>query len=207
LARQLKKQLPKSLILTFAPLGDKAALEQILIHATLDATFASLPLSAAEFEQAWAQGKPQFLAVGQIVLKELTEIFVQWQAIRRQMLSIDPDIFGRNLDDIEDQLDALHLNDFVYRIDVAHWRQYPRYLKALNMRLERLPNNLKRDTDAVAQLDPLMMKLGKRENEAKLAEFRWGLEELRISLFAQPMKTLYPVSVKRLEKLWADANG
>jgi ATP-dependent helicase HrpA len=75
------------------------------------------------------------------------------------------------------------------------------------MRLERLPNNLKRDTDAVAQLDPLMMKLGKRENEAKLAEFRWGLEELRISLFAQPMKTLYPVSVKRLEKLWADANG
>jgi ATP-dependent helicase HrpA len=207
LARQLKKQLPKSLILTFAPLGDKATLEQMLIHATLDATFASLPLSAAEFEQAWAQGKPQFLAVGQTVLKELTEIFVQWQAIRRQMLSIDPDIFGRNLDDIEDQLDALHLNDFVYRIDVAHWRQYPRYLKALNMRLERLPNNLKRDTDAVAQLDPLMMKLGKRENEAKLAEFRWGLEELRISLFAQPMKTLYPVSVKRLEKLWADANG
>jgi ATP-dependent helicase HrpA len=45
--------------------------------------------------------------------------------------------------------------------------------------------------------------LGKRENEAKLAEFRWALEELRISLFAQPMKTIGPISVKRLDKLWA----
>jgi len=116
---------------------------------------------------------------------------------------MDQAIFGRNLDDAEDQLDALHLNDFVYHIDVQHWRQYPRYLNALAIRLERLPNNLKRDTEAVSQLDPLMKRLGKRENEAKLAEFRWALEELRISLFAQPMKTIGPISVKRLDKLWA----
>ncbi|MFA9203712.1 MAG: DUF3418 domain-containing protein, partial [Flavobacteriales bacterium] len=109
--------------------------------------------------------------------------------------------------DIEDQLDALHLNDFVYRIDVQHWRQYPRYLKALAMRLERLPNNLTKDLQAVRQLDPHMSRLSGRENEAALAEYRWTVEELRISLFAQPMKTLGAVSPKRLDKLWADVNA
>lgn len=203
LARQLKKQLPKPLILTYAPLGDRAALEALLIHATLDATCTDLPMSQAAFDTAFAVDKPRFLSVGQTVLRELTDIFVQWQAIRRQLMAMDQAIFGRNLDDAEDQLDALHLNDFVYRIDVQHWRQYPRYLNALAIRLERLPNNLKRDTEAVSQLDPLMKRLGKRENEAKLAEFRWALEELRISLFAQPMKTIGPISVKRLDKLWA----
>ncbi len=207
LARQLKKQLPKAIILTYAPLGDKTALEALLIHATLDATFSDLPMTKAAYDAALAKDKPRFLSVGQTVLRELTDIFVQWQAIRRQLMSMDADIFGRNLDDAEDQLDALHLNDFVYRIDVQHWRQYPRYLNALNIRLERLPNNLKRDTEAVVQLDPLMTKIATRENEAKLSEFRWALEELRISLFAQPMKTLGPVSVKRLEKLWAEVSA
>jgi ATP-dependent helicase HrpA len=128
LARQLKKQLPKPLILTYAPLGDRAALEALLIHATLDATCTDLPMSQAAFDTAFAIDKPRFLSVGQTVLRELTDIFVQWQAIRRQLMAMDQAIFGRNLDDAEDQLDALHLNDFVYHIDVQHWRQYPRYL-------------------------------------------------------------------------------
>jgi len=106
------------------------------------------------------------------------------------------------MDDIEDQLDALHLNDFVYRIDNEHWRQYPRYLKALAMRIERLSNSLSKDTDAVKTLRPLMARIQGRDSETKLAEYRWLLEELRISLFAQPMKTRTPVSPTRLDKLW-----
>lgn len=206
LSRQLKKQLPKNLILTFSPLGDKAQLEALLAQASVDAAFADTPYTAAAFSAQLQVDKPRFLSVGQTVLAELTEIFVQWQTIRRQMLSFDLDVFGESIHDIEDQLDALHLNDFVYRIDVQHWRQYPRYLKALAMRLERLPNNLSKDLQAVRQLDPHMTRLSGRENESTLAEYRWAVEELRISLFAQPMKTLGAVSAKRLDKLWADVN-
>jgi ATP-dependent helicase HrpA len=57
----------------------------------------------------------------------------------------------------------------------------------------------------VSQIDPFMEKLIKHESEPKLQEFRWLLEEFRISLFAQPMKTKVPVSVKRLEKAWDEA--
>ena len=120
LSRQLKKQLPKNLILTFSPLGDKAQLEALLAQASVDAAFADTPYTAAAFAAQLAVDKPRFLAVGQTVLAELTEIFVQWQTIRRQMLSFDLEVFGESIHDIEDQLDALHLNDFVYRIDVQH---------------------------------------------------------------------------------------
>ncbi|MDE2419954.1 MAG: ATP-dependent RNA helicase HrpA [Gammaproteobacteria bacterium] len=202
LAKQLKKQLPKTLILTFAPLGNQAALENLLIRATLDATFQKLPMNKTEFDAMLAQDKPKFLSTGQQVLKELTEIFVSWQTIRRQLLTLNQNVFGRNMDDIEDQLDALHLNDFVYRIDPEHWRQYPRYLKALELRLERLPNSLSKDNDSIKVIDPFMLRLKDRDSEPALAEFRWSLEELRISLFAQPMKTRTPVSPTRLDKLW-----
>lgn len=202
LAKQLKKQLPKALILTFAPLGNQVALENLLVHATLDATFQKLPMNKAEFDAMLAQDKPKFLATGQQVLKELTEIFVSWQAIRRELLTLNQDVFGRNIDDIEDQLDALHLNDFVYRIDPEHWRQYPRYLKALELRLQRLKNGLSKDNEGLKVLDPFMIRLKDRDSEPALAEFRWLLEELRISLFAQPMKTRTPVSSTRLDKLW-----
>ncbi len=211
LARQLKKQLPKALILAFAPLGDKARLERLLITATLDATFlpeaADLPLSASAFSSLWTQRKGQFLSMGQTILRDLTDIFAQWQQVRSKLLMLDETVFKTSIHDIEDQLDGLHLADFVFSIDVQHWREYPRYLKALNQRLERLPNNLKRDLEAVRQLDPWMEKMQGRELEPRLAQIRWAVEEWRIGLFAQPMKTRYPVSAKRLEEWWKVVGG
>ena len=214
LSRQLKKQLPKSLVLAYAPLGDKAQLENILIYATLDISFDGLnadklALDQASFAQKLEQTKAQFLLQGQKVLALLNDIFMQWQSIRRQMLGIDLEIFGRSIDDIEDQLHGLHLNNFIYEVDPEFWQEYPRYLKALNIRLERLPNNLQRDTEAVAQIDPLMEKLlnfdrYQARQSRPFQVFRWLVEEWRISLFAQPMKTKMPVSQKRLEKAWQD---
>lgn len=214
LSRQLKKQLPKSLVLAFAPLGDKTQLENMLIYATLDIAFDGLQddglaLDHTNFAQKLAQTKSQFLMHGQNVLAQLNDIFTLWQSIRRQMMTVDLDVFGRNIDDIEDQLDGLHLNNFIYEISPQVWQEYPRYLKALNIRLERLPNNLKKDTEAVGQIDPFMEKLLEfdRQNTTQhsaFEAFRWLLEEWRVSLFAQPMKTKVPVSVKRLEKAWQD---
>jgi len=202
LIRQLKKQLGKPLALAYSPLGDRAKLEQMLVYATLQMALTELPVNAEEFQNVLAEVKGNFLSYGQQALAALSDIFIQWQDIRRKLLVLDPEIFGRSIDDIEDQLDLMQLGDFVYTQPPEVWAEFPRYLKALVLRLERLPNNLQRDEAAIAQVDPWMDKLFSVRNNPKSIDFYFMLEELRISLFSQPMKTKIPVSATRLQKLW-----
>jgi ATP-dependent helicase HrpA len=81
------------------------------------------------------------------------------------------------------------------------------------MRLDKLRADPARDARALAELRPLEQRFQRRLAELKgqadvrLDEFRWLLEELRISLFAQELRTPQPVSVKRLDKVWAQLAG
>ncbi|RKG31513.1 ATP-dependent RNA helicase HrpA [Acinetobacter guerrae] len=202
LIRQLKKQISKPLALAYSPLGDKSKLEQMLVYATLQLSIEQLPVNEAEFQQLLQQVKQKFLTFGQQALQVISDIFIQWQSIRRQLMMLDSDIFGRSIDDIEDQLDLMQLSDFVYTCGSDVWLEYPRYLKALLMRLERLPNNLQRDEAAINEIDPWMDKLFKFKNSPKMKDLYFLVEEFRISLFSQPMKTKMPVSPARLQKLW-----
>jgi len=231
-ARQLTSQIDKNFKLAFAPLGELDRLKDLLIHATLDATFEKfvaefdhekftagihdkelviainqLPLTLDEFNQAKAVVLANFLSVGQSVLVQLKSVYEQWQQVRQKLLLLDRDIFEESIEDIEDQLDDLSLSDFVYRMSYQDWQQYPRYLQALLVRLDRLEHNLDADLDAVYQLDKHMERLSVKGNDEKLMPYRWLVEEFRIQLFAQPMKTRVPVSDKRLEKLWDELNG
>ncbi|WP_049236005.1 ATP-dependent RNA helicase HrpA [Moraxella canis] len=165
---------------------------------------AHLPLDEREFEYCQDLILKNFLLVGQEILRNLKEIYTAWQTARGKLLMLDQEIFGENIEDIEDQLDDLQLANFVYQTDYQHWRQYPRYLQALNIRLDRLQHNLEADLDAVYLLDAHMERLATCVKNPKFAEYRWLVEEYRINLFAQPMKTAQPVSAKRLEKLWAN---
>jgi ATP-dependent helicase HrpA len=89
-------------------------------------------------------------------------------------------------------------------IEPKRWQEYPRYLKALQIRLERLPNNLNRDVLACADIQKCWQQyqqkrsdyLARSINMQPLEDYRWLLEEYRISLFSQPMKTAVPVSQK-----------
>lgn len=200
--RQLKKQISKPLALAFSPLGEKAKLEQMLVYATLDQAIHDLPVDLNSYQQTLAMVKQQFLTHGQQVLASLNDIFIAWQNIRRHLMVIDADIFGKSIDDIEDQLDLMRLDNFVYTQPLAIWQEFPRFLKALNLRLERLPNNLQRDTSAIDQIDPWMEKLFTFKHDPRLNELYLMVEEFRISLFSQPMKTKIPVSTARLQKLW-----
>ncbi|OTG82142.1 ATP-dependent RNA helicase HrpA [Acinetobacter sp. ANC 4648] len=202
LIRQLKKQISKSMALAYAPLGDKAQLEQMLVYATLQMAITDLPIDEAEFQKLLIHVKQNFLSYGQEALKVMGEIYIQWQEIRQKLLLLDQEIFGKNIDDMEDQLDLMDLSNFVYSKSADIWQEFPRYLKALLLRLERLPNNLNRDNDAIKQVDPWMDKLFKYKNDVRLKELYFMLEELRISLFSQPMKTKMPISPTRLQKVW-----
>jgi len=202
LVRQLKKQISKPLALAYSPLGDKAQLEQMLVYATLQMTINELPVNAEEFQNLLLNVKKSFLTHGQVALSILSDIYIQWQDIRRKLLVLDDSIFGKNIDDLEDQLDLMSLSNCVYVKSFDIWQEFPRYLKALVLRLERLPNNLQRDNSAIEQVDPWMEKLFKFKNDARLKDLYFMVEEFRISLFSQPMKTKMPVSPTRLQKVW-----
>jgi ATP-dependent helicase HrpA len=83
-----------------------------------------------------------------------------------------------------------------------------RYLKAITLRLDKLRADPARDAQRLAEIAPMLQNFGrahaalKGRHDPRLEEFRWLLEELRVSLFAQELRTPMPVSVKRLQKVW-----
>jgi ATP-dependent helicase HrpA len=84
----------------------------------------------------------------------------------------------------------------------------PRYLKGIQVRLQRLPNDPAKDVQKATQVRPfwdtfLARQISLRATDPEGAEeFRWLLEELRISVFAPELKTAVPVSTKRVEDVW-----
>ena len=91
------------------------------------------------------------------------------------------------------------------------WLQYPRYLKALELRLDKLGNNILRDDKASAEVQRhwqrwqrhVQQVMARGGDPGSCDEYRWLLEEYRISLFSQPLKTAVPVSAERLDRLWS----
>ena len=109
------------------------------------------------------------------------------------------------------RLQTLLAAGFATRTPWAQWPRLPIYLKAMTLRLEKYSGNPSRDAAREADIQELeqmwqektdsLVKQGQPVSD-DLAAFRWMIEELRVSLFAQELKTPYPVSVKRLLKEW-----
>ena len=109
------------------------------------------------------------------------------------------------------RLQTLLAAGFATRTPWAQWPRLPIYLKAMTLRLEKYSSNPARDAAREADIQELeQMWQEKTDGLVKqglpfsddLAAFKWMIEELRVSLFAQELKTPYPVSVKRLLKVW-----
>ena len=109
------------------------------------------------------------------------------------------------------RLQTLLAAGFATRTPWAQWPRLPIYLKAMTLRLEKYSSNPARDAAREADIQELeqmwqektdsLIKQGQPVSD-DLAAFKWMIEELRVSLFAQELKTPYPVSVKRLLKVW-----
>jgi ATP-dependent helicase HrpA len=110
--------------------------------------------------------------------------------------------------DITAQLASLLPRDFLVRTPVDRLAHLPRYLKAVSARLDKLRADAARDARWMTELAPLLQNLQRAraalrgESDPRLEDFRWMIEELRVSLFAQELRTPMPVSVKRLQKIW-----
>ena len=113
------------------------------------------------------------------------------------------------------RLQTLLAAGFATRTPWAQWPRLPIYLKAMTLRLEKYSGNPSRDAAREADIQELeqmwqektdsLVKQGQPVSD-DLAAFRWMIEELRVSLFAQELKAPYPVSVKRLLKEWNGLN-
>jgi ATP-dependent helicase HrpA len=116
-------------------------------------------------------------------------------------------------DDIQAQLQRLMPKRFLLAAPYAQLQHMLRYLKAVTLRLDKQRADPARDAARLAELRPLeqrwMRRLGelKGSSDTRLDEYRWLLEELRVSFFAQELRTPQPVSAKRLDKLWAQLSN
>jgi ATP-dependent helicase HrpA len=110
--------------------------------------------------------------------------------------------------DAAQQLQRLVGKRFITDTPFSQLQHFARYLKAVVLRLDKLRADPARDAAKLAELKPLEQKYWrlvaerKGVTDARMQEFRWLLEELRVSFFAQELRTPQPVSVKRLDKAW-----
>jgi ATP-dependent helicase HrpA len=114
--------------------------------------------------------------------------------------------------DVRRQLAALLPRGFVISTPPEWLAHLPRFLRAIRVRLEKLRDSgYQRDLAGLVQIGPMFQQYLERRVEhqkaglvdPELEKYRWMLEELRVSLFAQELKTSMPISVKRLDRQWA----
>jgi ATP-dependent helicase HrpA len=112
--------------------------------------------------------------------------------------------------DINEQLNFLVYAGFIRNTPYQQLQAIPRYLKAIQYRLDKFDNNLQKAQEvsryALRFWKDIEKKLKKEVLIPEQDAFRWALEELRVSVYAQQLKTAYPISAKRLDKLWDERN-
>ncbi len=160
---------------------------------------------AAQIPKAKAR-LPQVIENYTHLLREIGAAYHAMMQYRAAMKSINT----RIKTELDAQLQYLIYPGFIGKTPWARLQHFPRYLNGMRVRLEKSAGNLLRDEQHAAEIKTLWERYEQcREKHQRLditdpnlAEFRWQIEELRISLFSQELKTPQPVSVKRLEKLW-----
>ncbi|HYH42002.1 MAG TPA: ATP-dependent RNA helicase HrpA [Burkholderiales bacterium] len=212
--RQLEKSPPAFLqaALLLRNAVNAEDLREDLVNAIADRAFIgddALPRSQAEFEVMRGRARTRLPAVTEASTRLLAAIAAEYQQVSLRLSSTKGPL-ARPAADIRAQLARLVYKGFVSATPWDKLAQLPRYLKAMQLRLEKYGASAERDqkhTDSIAQitkrLDERIDKFRKAgTSDPRLEEFRWHLEELRVSLFAQELKTPYPVSYKRLDKIW-----
>ena len=114
-----------------------------------------------------------------------------------------PDVFN----DMRSQLDDMLYEGFLHELSPARLEHYPRYLEAMRIRLASVDKDPHRDATRMQQIEPFWQRYLQlleegRDYDESVDEYRWLMEEFRVSLFAQQLGTRTKVSVQRLQKAW-----
>ncbi|MEO0364891.1 MAG: ATP-dependent RNA helicase HrpA [Pseudomonadota bacterium] len=187
-----------------------AALADDLVDASLRAAFGQnfdLIRDAEAWQSLVEQGAAKIMPEGQALLRILPEILSRFaDCTKRRRGTVDA--FAEARDDVRSQIDALVFPGFLMATPVRTISELARYIAGAELRLERIAGNPARDNESMAMVHSLEARrraltafTGLSQRRAA-EEFRWLIEELRVSLFAQSLGTREKVSLRRLEKRW-----
>ncbi len=210
--KYLEKNIPdlQRMSVTYLQIGRSAdELREQIVELALERAFLTdpLPTDAAAFARRIEEGRGRLNLIAGEVARSAAAVLLDYAAALRKLK--DAHAPKEVSDDITAQLARLLPPRFLTATPWPQLAHLPRYLKAVVMRLDKLRSDPARDAQRLAELRPIESRfwrhLADRRGvaDARLDEFRWLLEELRVSLFAQELRTPQPVSVKRLDKAWA----
>ncbi len=213
--KYVEKSIPDmhTMSMAYMPLGTADDLRAQIILIALDRAFLSepLPVDAKSFAARIEEGRTRLSLVAQEVGRVAGTVLAEYVAAQRKLR--DSKAPKEVAEDVQGQLQALVGKQFVLQTPWQQLQHLPRYLKAVVLRLEKLRIDAARDAQRLAELRPLQQRYQRKLSErhgardARLDEYRWLLEELRVSFFAQELRTPTPVSSKRLDKVWAQILG
>jgi ATP-dependent helicase HrpA len=182
-----------------------------IVTAALERTFLaeSLPMSPADFARRVDEGRSRFNLIAQEIARTAGAVVAEQNALSRKLKAMEA-AFPGPVEDVRQQLARLLAPGWLARTAWERLQHLPRYLKAASLRLDKLRADPARDARLAAEVSaleqPYRRELSSRARRGgptqELAQFGWLLEELRVSLFAQELRTPVPVSAKRLARLW-----
>ena len=200
----------RDLALAFISYGTEAELKAQLVTATLErcCLLEPLPTDADAFAKRCQEAKPRVTLVAQELMRLTGQLIAEHATLTKRVAGLKT--FPEVVADINAQMARLMPKNFLVALPYERIAQIPRYLKGATVRIDKLRTNPARDgqlmTDWKNLAQPFerewLAKAKAGVTDPQLEEFRWLLEELRIGLFAQELKTPMPVSVKRLQKIW-----
>ncbi|MFP8778061.1 ATP-dependent RNA helicase HrpA [Hydrogenophaga sp. RWCD_12] len=188
--------------------GSVEELKSQILDLSLDRAFLTepLPADAGAFKGRVDEGRGRLTLIANEIARQAGVILTEYAVAARKLKDSKPPADVAT--DVQQQLQRLVPKHFLSATPYAQLQHFPRYLKAVQLRLDKLRGDPARDAAKFAELRPQDQRFWrlvaerKGVQDARLQEVRWLLEELRVSFFAQELRTPQPVSVKRLDKAW-----
>ena len=216
-ARFLRGKLPglTDMGMLYRELGRVEALTEDILLASLDSCILegeeSLPRDGAALASLAERKRGAWTEHAERLARLVLEILKHWHALQKRFKGRIDLAQAVALNDIKAQLGNLIYPGFVRETPLEWLKEYPRYLKAVEQRFDKIGAQLQRDRVWSGELagywEQYQARLKKHQQEGKrdpaLTLYRWMLEEYRVSLWAQQLGTRMQVSDKRLNKQWA----
>lgn len=220
-AKYLRGKLPglTELGLLYRELGRIEALVEDILLASLDSCIlegeASLPRDGAALASLAERKRGQWAEHAERLARLTLDILKLWHGLQKRFKGKIDLAQAVALNDIKQQTANLVYPGFVRETPSLWLKELPRYLKAIELRLEKLPAQVQKDRVWSGELSNLWAQFkaradkhaqeGKRDEQLVL--YRWWIEEYRVSLFAQQLGTKVPISDKRLSKQWGQVEA
>ena len=214
--KALQKQLPgiRELGLLFMNVGSVDNLIEQILNLAVERAFLMdpLPSSASQFEARLQEGKPRLALIAQEISRHALNALQAYTDLQKKLPQAKAASAAAHAD-IQMQIQDLVFPKFVSAIPYMQLVHLPRYLKGVAMRIDKLRANPSRDAQCQKDWESVYRPWQKLLQGSKgsasyamvedqaLQDFRWQLEELRVALYAQELKTPTPMSLKRLEKV------